>query len=205
MGGIEELGAALADSRRMAQDARQADLVLEGGGVKGVGLIGAISVLEEAGYTFRRIAGTSAGAIIGSFLAAGMRVPPTCREVISNLDYRRFRDRTALRRVPLLGEPLALWFQRGLYAGDYVRSFVEDHLADHGVRTFGDLREDDPGTARSSPTSGSGSSCTHPTCRAVASSASRGTTARTSASTRTSNRWPTPFGPRRPSRCSSGP
>ena len=49
--------------------------------------------------------------------------------------------------MPLLGEPLALWFQRGLYAGDYVRSFVEDHLADHGVRTFGDLREDDPGSA----------------------------------------------------------
>ena len=56
----------------MGQGSKQADLVLEGGGVKGVGLIGAISVLEEAGYTFRRIAGTSAGAIIGSFLAAGM-------------------------------------------------------------------------------------------------------------------------------------
>ena len=49
--------------------------------------------------------------------------------------------------MPLLGEPLALWFQRGLYAGDYVHSFVAGHLADHGVRTFADLREDDPGSA----------------------------------------------------------
>ena len=130
----------------MEQGSKQADLVLEGGGVKGVGLIGAVSVLEEAGYTFRRIAGTSAGAIIGSFLAAGMSATDL-REVITNLDYRRFRDRTTLRKVPVVGEPLALWFQRGLYAGDYVRSFVASHLADQGVRTFADLREDDPESA----------------------------------------------------------
>ena len=36
------------------------DLVLEGGGVKGIGLVGAISVLEEYGYRFQRVAGTSA-------------------------------------------------------------------------------------------------------------------------------------------------
>ena len=41
-----------------------ADLVLEGGGVKGIGLVGAISVLEEHGYVFHRVAGTSAGAIV---------------------------------------------------------------------------------------------------------------------------------------------
>jgi NTE family protein len=127
----------------MAGGEKQADLVLEGGGVKGVGLIGAISVLEDAGYTFRRIAGTSAGAIIGSFLAAGMRAADL-REVITTLDYRKFRQRTALRKVPIVGEPLALWFQRGLYSSSYVHSFVAGHLADHGVRTFADLREDDP-------------------------------------------------------------
>jgi len=38
------------------------DLVLEGGGVKGIALVGAIEILEEAGYTFNRVAGTSAGA-----------------------------------------------------------------------------------------------------------------------------------------------
>lgn len=40
-----------------------ADLVLEGGGVKGAGLVGALSVLTGAAdpYTFHRIAGTSAG------------------------------------------------------------------------------------------------------------------------------------------------
>ncbi len=47
-----------------------ADLVLEGGSVKGIALVGAISVLEEHGYEFRRVAGTSAGAIVGSLVAA---------------------------------------------------------------------------------------------------------------------------------------
>jgi NTE family protein len=37
----------------------KADLVLEGGGVKGIGLVGALSVLEEAGYEFPAVAGTS--------------------------------------------------------------------------------------------------------------------------------------------------
>ena len=39
-----------------------ADLVLEGGGVKGIGLVGAIRVFSDAGYQFRRVAGTSATA-----------------------------------------------------------------------------------------------------------------------------------------------
>src|SRR3954468_20895371 len=120
----------------------QADLVLQGGGVKGIALVGAIAALEEAGYTFRRVAGTSAGSIVGSFVAAGLTAPEI-REVVETLDYRRFRDKSKLHKVPLVGRPLALWLQQGLYAGEYVRSIVADNLADHGVRTFADLRESD--------------------------------------------------------------
>ena len=47
-----------------------ADLALEGGGVKGIGLVGAVLVLSEAGYHFRGVAGTSAGAIAASLIAA---------------------------------------------------------------------------------------------------------------------------------------
>lgn len=43
--------------------------MLEGGGVKGIGLVGAIKVFGDAGYRFRRVAGTSAGAIVGSLAA----------------------------------------------------------------------------------------------------------------------------------------
>ena len=47
-----------------------ADLALEGGGVKGIGLVGAVLVLAEAGYSFRCVAGTSAGAIAATLIAA---------------------------------------------------------------------------------------------------------------------------------------
>ena len=40
------------------------DLGPEGGGVKGVGHVGAVMRLVEAGYPFPRVAGTSAGAIV---------------------------------------------------------------------------------------------------------------------------------------------
>src|SRR5699024_5930985 len=47
-----------------------ADLVLEGGGVKGVALVGAVEELVASGYRFERVAGTSAGAITGAVIAA---------------------------------------------------------------------------------------------------------------------------------------
>lgn len=45
---------------------RRVDLVCEGGGVRGIALVGAVSVLEERGYHFHNIAGTSAGAIVAT-------------------------------------------------------------------------------------------------------------------------------------------
>lgn len=65
-----------------------ADLVLEGGGVKGIGLVGAYTALEEAGYSFHRIAGTSAGAIVGALIAAGMS-PVELKNVMREIDYGR--------------------------------------------------------------------------------------------------------------------
>src|SRR5205085_3687670 len=56
----------------------------------------------ERGIEFQRIAGTSAGSIVGSLLAAGM--PATrLRKLVSELDYPSFLDRGALDRVPLIG------------------------------------------------------------------------------------------------------
>lgn len=54
----------------MAQQKR-VDAVFEGGGVKGIGLVGAAAVVEENGYTWDNLAGTSTGAIVASLLAAG--------------------------------------------------------------------------------------------------------------------------------------
>src|ERR1700722_11964322 len=92
------------------------DLVLEGGGVKGIGLVGAISVLMENGYQFQRVAGTSAGAIVGAIVASGMSATGL-HDLMANLDYTKFRDETKLDHVPGLGKGLSLWLKHGIYAG----------------------------------------------------------------------------------------
>src|SRR5919112_859863 len=61
------------------------DLVFEGGGLKGIGLVGAYSVLEEHGYTPQNMAGASAGAIVAALLAAGYTASEL-REIIATLD-----------------------------------------------------------------------------------------------------------------------
>ncbi|KAE8764008.1 patatin-like phospholipase family protein [Georgenia thermotolerans] len=123
------------------------DLVLEGGGVKGIALVGALSVLEERGYAVQRVAGTSAGAIVGALVAAGM---PASRiaELVEALDYRKFRDRGPEDLVPVLGPAVSLLFQDGVYEGRYLKEWLTARLAEQSVHTFADLRiTDDPGTA----------------------------------------------------------
>ncbi|HVM65860.1 MAG TPA: patatin-like phospholipase family protein [Acidimicrobiales bacterium] len=134
-------------------DARKADLVLEGGGVKGIGLLGAIMALDGAGYTFPRIAGTSAGAIVGALVAASVTVGKPLAGLVGvmrELEYPRFRDGTALDRLWVPGRVVQLLAARGIYKGRYVVAWLEEQLRTIGVETFGDLRitaEDDPGSA----------------------------------------------------------
>lgn len=49
----------------------QYDLVFEGGGAKGMAFVGAVRELLNAGHSFNRLLGTSAGAITATLLAAG--------------------------------------------------------------------------------------------------------------------------------------
>jgi NTE family protein len=124
----------------------RADLVLEGGGIKGIGLGGAVRRLLLAGYRFERIAGTSAGAIVGALLAAGGD-EAFLAAAMERLRYERVPDR-GLPKVPLLGEAAGLLHRSGAYRGDYLRRFVAEELQTLGVATFGDLRRDDPGDDR---------------------------------------------------------
>lgn len=122
---------------------RNADLVLEGGGVKGIALVGAISVLEEHGYRFPRVAGTSAGAIIGACVAAGLHAP-AMRKIMEAVDYRRFKDEGLIDRFGPPGKGLSLLFEQGIFEGDYLRGWLGALLAEHGVETFADLALEEP-------------------------------------------------------------
>ena len=114
----------------------KADLVLEGGGVKGLGLVGAVLHLMREGYTFPRVAGTSAGSIVAAFLAAGAKADELAA-IMDRLDYARVPDRAG---PPGVGESLGLVRHSGAHPGNYIHGFVRDELERLGVRTFADLK-----------------------------------------------------------------
>lgn len=120
----------------------EADLVLEGGGVKGLGTAGAVMALLEAGYSVPRAAGTSVGAVAACFVAAGVDAGGF-RQVLDRLDLRRIPDRRI--PLPLVSESFSLLTHRGAYAGDWLHGWLKRELAELGVRTFSDLRRTDPG------------------------------------------------------------
>src|SRR5690606_14089666 len=98
------------------------DGVFSGGGLKGFALVGAYQVLEEKGYRFHRVAGTSAGAILASFIAAGY----SAKEIEKMLDEQDFQVLLDPRKtiIPL---PLMKWFQLywrlGLYQGNALENW----------------------------------------------------------------------------------
>jgi NTE family protein len=136
---MRQMMAAATEGISMNAEPNKADLVLAGGGVKGIGHVGALSVLEDHGYEFQRTAGTSAGAIVGSLVAAQMPVHKIF-EVLRGVDFRRFRDRGMLCKLPLVGRPLSALLQNGVYEGDAVREWMKAELEQAGVSTFADLK-----------------------------------------------------------------
>lgn len=123
------------------QRIKRADLVLSGGGVKGIGLVGAVVALADAGYRIRRISGTSAGSLVGAVLAAGAdQLSGTdLRQLAMSLPYRKFLDPDPVAHLPLLGMAWQAIRGQGLYRGDFIRDWVSAELGNLGVRTFGDL------------------------------------------------------------------
>lgn len=128
---------------------KRADLVLEGGGVKGIGLAGAVLALDQAGYRFERVAGTSAGAIAAAIIAAlGKANKPMSglRDHLQTIQFERFMAKSHVRAaLGGLADAEHLLLHMGLYDGDYLLDWLGGVLKDIGVTHFGDLRLDDPG------------------------------------------------------------
>jgi NTE family protein len=124
----------------VSRDAR-CDLVLGGGGVRGAAHIGALTALEESGYTVVRAAGASAGAVASAFAVAGVPAQ-TLRELFGELNTRSFlfsdllTKLTARRGVGRIVERL------GPDPTD-PRAWITEILAGRGIETFGDLKVDD--------------------------------------------------------------
>ncbi len=137
----------ISSAQRSPQDS---DLVLEGGGVRGIGHVGALSVLEEQGYRWVNIAGTSAGAFVAALLAANYSAEEMYEIMRNEVDFRRFVQDKGLDSFFLV-QGLHLLIQGGIHTGSYIQSFIRERLLAAKLKpisTFGDLivpgREDEP-------------------------------------------------------------
>jgi len=115
-----------------------ADAVFEGGGVKGIGLVGAVAVAEERGYQWVNVAGTSAGTIVAALVAAGY-TGAEMKEILNELDYNRFKDTSLLDRIPFIGPVTSVIFEKGIYEGKFFENWMRGLLRKKNIHTFNDL------------------------------------------------------------------
>ena len=112
--------------------------VFEGGGIKGVALAGGAAAALDLGFRFPKTAGTSAGAIVASLVAAGLSSDDLDRAV-QEIDWPEMIDRRALGRVPWIGPHLALLMGRGVARGAALEHEIAKLLDQRAIRTFADL------------------------------------------------------------------
>ncbi|KHE71986.1 patatin-like phospholipase family protein, partial [Halobacillus sp. BBL2006] len=114
------------------------DGVFSGGGVKALAFIGALEELEDQGYTFSRVAGTSAGAILASLNAAGYTAQEL-KDKLKSLSFEKLVDVPLTDRLLPFMKWLLLYYRLGLYKGNRLESTIEKWLEEKGIRTFADL------------------------------------------------------------------
>ena len=126
----------------MAQEKKskggRVDLVLEGGGVKGIGLVGALAALNAHEFQIQNVAGASAGAIVAALVAAGYSVEEL-HKILSELNFNDFKDETWEAHIPGVGRYISILTEKGMYKGDHFLGWMRGLLKEKGVRTFGDL------------------------------------------------------------------
>jgi NTE family protein len=128
-------------------DEKFADLVFEGGGVKGIGLAGAFAALEQRGFTHKGVAGTSAGAITAALIAAGYS-SVELDEILLNIPFADFKDKGWEDRVPLIGRGASLLFERGIYEGQFFERWMTELLEAKKVTKFGQLVDEEAEEAK---------------------------------------------------------
>lgn len=79
-----------------------ANLILGGGGIKGIAYIGLLEEAEKRGVFFRNISGVSAGAIAGACIAAGYRSEELKKEFYE-FDFGKFHVDKIVEKVPAVG------------------------------------------------------------------------------------------------------
>jgi NTE family protein len=126
----------------MAEPEQFADLVFEGGGVKGIGLAGAFAAIEQRGFKPKGLAGASAGAITAALIAAGY-ISSELDEILLKVPFAEFKDKGWEDRVPVVGTVAGVLVERGIYEGRFFQRWIAELLEAKGITKFGQLVDDD--------------------------------------------------------------
>ena len=95
-------------------------LVLKGGGIKGIAYIGALEVIKDY-YTFNWFAGTSAGAISATLLAAGIEIKEL-KEILLNKNFEDFKD------AKFFGKWINFFSKKGFYEANTFEHWLDEVL-----------------------------------------------------------------------------
>ena len=114
--------------------------VFEGGGVRGIGHVGAVCKIEQEGWQFADLAGSSAGAIVAALLAAGYTGKELKKE-LETLDYIRFKGMDLPDHLGIIGKSFSLLFSLGIYNTDYLENWIDQLLNRKGIHSFGDMEK----------------------------------------------------------------
>lgn len=117
------------------------NLVFEGGGVRGIAYAGALEVLEEEKILpdIKRVAGTSAGAILAVLVGLGY-TPAEIENIVWNLDFNKFKDDS----WGFLRDSKRIFTDYGWFKGDFFREFIGGIIKDKtgdSETTFGQLAQ----------------------------------------------------------------
>lgn len=119
--------------------------VFEGGGVKGIALIGALKRMEEEGVTFSRLAGTSAGAITAALISAGYSAQEI-KDILWKKDFNDFANVEVFLQKkwriifsPYIFKLFSLFFSSagyGIFSTDKFYNWIKGLLKEKGVTDF---------------------------------------------------------------------
>lgn len=115
------------------------NLVFEGGGVKGIAYVGALTILEEKGILpqIKRVGGTSAGAINAVLLGVGY-TRDEVQQILLDLDFKNFLDDD----WGIIRDSDRLLTQYGWYKGDFFHDWIGSLIekkTGNAHATFNDL------------------------------------------------------------------
>ncbi|MEH1844072.1 MAG: patatin-like phospholipase family protein [Nostoc sp.] len=129
-----------------------ADAVFEGGGVKGIAFLGALRCCSDIGIYWKKLAGTSAGAITAALLAADF----TIEDLEKKIGQLNFMDFLKEKSSPFIfnGDPsddldnplgmilnLQVTGTTGEYSTEPFKKWLQETLVSNQFKTFNDIKD----------------------------------------------------------------